>query len=178
MPEAEVKRATPARKASPRKAAPRKKAATRADGGANGEALVVAPPSPEENGASEPVQIDKAALHGYPKGTPLYCYDGPGGEIVFPHISTVQVDPVFFYDIYELPEMFQTFEWMKKANVPHGIGRMVMALPVGTRREFMGGWFQGMKERPPDPTMTGGLPPESSSSPAASSSTGEPSAET
>jgi hypothetical protein len=167
-------KASPAKRTTrPRKAAPAK-AATRADGEATGEApatVEVASPSPEDqiaaaetNGHSEdktPEPPDKAELNGYPRGTPLYIYQAPDGEIVFPHVATVQVDPVFFYDIYSLPEMYQSFEWMNRAGVPHATGRRVMALPIGTRRELFGGWFQGMKERAPDENMQGGVPGES-----------------
>jgi hypothetical protein len=171
-----TKRQTPARQSTPRKAAPRKRAATRAGGTAAGESTSVdAVPSPEEsqvaaatNGHSKAAPPpDEAMVHGYPRGT-----------LVFPHIVTVTVDPVFFYDIYDLPEMYQTFEWMKRAGVPHEIGRTVMALPITQRREFLGGWFQGMKERPADVNMAGGMPGESKSSPSASESTGEPSSAT
>lgn len=194
-----TKRQTPARRSSPRKAAPRK-AATRAGDAAAGESAatatataVDAASSPEEtvekvtigemaaerattNGhgeLDEKDKPDKAVLNGYPKGTPLYCWEGPDGEIVLPHIVTVQVDPVFFYDIYELPEMYQTFEWFKRAGVPHVTGRRVMALPFTQRKELLGGWFQGMKEKAPDPNMAGGVPGESSSSDSASGSTAE-----
>jgi hypothetical protein len=193
-----TKRQSPARRSSPRKAAPRK-AATRADDAAAGESAatatataVDAASSPEEtveqhtigelaekaatNGhgeLDEKDKPDKAELNGYPKGTPLYCWEGPDGEIVLPHIATVVVDPVFFYDIYELPEMYQTFEWFKRAGVPHVTGRRVMALSYPQRRELLGGWFQGMKEKPPDPNLAGGVPGESSSSDSASGSTAE-----
>lgn len=183
-----TKRQSPARSA-PSKAARPRRAAARADGDATGEVApetsvngAAASPSPEENvngqNSSGEVQQpdedqpatedekpdekpDEAMLNGYPRGTPLYVYEGPTGKIVFPHISTVKVDPVFFYDIYELPEMYQSFEWMRRAGVPHATGRTVMAMPIGTRREFFGGWFQGMKDKEPDPNMQGGVPGES-----------------
>lgn len=186
-----TKRQSPARSAPRAAARPRAKAASRADGDATGEVTpeaqangVAASPSPEENtpavaetnghGEIKPEdKPDEAQLAGYPKGTPLYTYEGPQGKIVFPHIATVAVDPVFFYDIYELPEMYQCFEWMKRAGVPHHVGRQVMAMPLGTRREFFGGWFQGMKDKPPDENMQSGVPGESSRSPKQSGNTGE-----
>lgn len=125
-----------------RKAAPRK----RAQAGSGALPEPEAAPVPFEGSGDGP-SSNGVGVAASPYGSKaVYRYkpvDG-GGDILFPHISEIEVDAYFFWKIYELNEMFQAFEWMKKAGVPRSIQSRVMQLPPAEQAVFFSGWFEGV----------------------------------
>lgn len=65
-----------------------------------------------------------------------------GDPIIFPRISELEITPKFLWSIYELNELYQSFEWMKKAGVPRDIQERVMDLPLKERETFWKNWFR------------------------------------
>jgi hypothetical protein len=136
--------ATAPRRISP----PRSKAAPRSNGHSGGAAANDTPPRPPEK-VPEP-----AHPYGDRKTFTWRVKDEP--PIVLPHISTVNTTQEFFCKIYDLNEMFQSFEWMILAGVPKEIRVRVAKLgdddPTDQANLFRS-WFAPMT-RP-----TGGEPP-------------------
>jgi hypothetical protein len=64
--------------------------------------------------------------------------------IIVPHISTVNGDVEFFWEMDELDPMHQSFRYMKRANIPRDIQRRVVRLPEGEMARFLNGWFMGV----------------------------------
>lgn len=93
----------------------------------------------------EEFKIEEHPVYGTKK---LYSYRPKGGgePIVFPHINTVAVTPKFFWKIYALNEMFQSFEWMNQAEVPRDIQARVMDLPDLEKATFFQGWFKDVTQ--------------------------------
>lgn len=88
--------------------------------------------------------IDKTPKIDHPYGDqPVYVFKPAGGgdPIVFPKISTLPVTAKFMWKIYDLAEIFQSFEWMKLGNIPRAIQEQVIDLPLGERQRFWSGWF-------------------------------------
>lgn len=76
----------------------------------------------------------------------VYVYHPKDGSapIVMPHISEVRPTQKFFWKIYRLNEMFQSFEWLNLANVPRPIQERIMDLgekDVFEQAELFRGWF-------------------------------------
>ena len=76
----------------------------------------------------------------------VYVYRPKDGSapIVFPAINTVRPTQKFFWKIYQMNEMFQSFEWMNLAGVPKNIQERVLDLGetnVYEQAEFFRGWF-------------------------------------
>lgn len=132
------------RAASPRKATPRK-AASNGSGGAilvdEGWRSPDMPPTDVR--PVEEIKPPETPVHPIYGTRRVYSYQPKDGSplIEFPHISGVPVDPKFFWRIYPLNEMFQSFEWMNQANVPRDIQERVMDLPDGEKGNFFKGWF-------------------------------------
>jgi hypothetical protein len=135
----------------PRKAAPRKAAKPQGSGvnGTNGahangaetpEAPYVPPAEVRPPEEFKPPEPPKHPIYGTKR---VYSYQPKDGsdKIEFPHINTVDVSPKFFWRIYPLNEMFQSFEWMNQADVPRDIQERVMDLPDPEKGEFFTGWF-------------------------------------
>jgi hypothetical protein len=64
--------------------------------------------------------------------------------IVFPHITTLDADVEFFWELDALDPMHQAFRYMKRANVPRDIQRRVVRLPDEEMARFLNGWFMGV----------------------------------
>ena len=76
----------------------------------------------------------------------VYVYRPKDGSapIVLPHINTVRPTQKFFWKIYKMNEMFQSFEWLDLAQVPRFMQERVMDLgerDVYEQAEFFRGWF-------------------------------------
>lgn len=137
---ASAKRATPVRKAA-------KRVKVDNDGG---DAAVVEesqieslrPPTPAPDFNSE-----KAGVPDHPYGDQkIYVFRPSDGSapIIFPHITEVKPTQKFFWKIYKLNEMLQSFEWMEFAGVPRHIQELVMDLgerSLEEQAEFFRGWF-------------------------------------
>jgi hypothetical protein len=77
--------------------------------------------------------------------TPAKVRDGDNpGPIVFPHITTLDADVEFFWELDELDPMHQAFKYMKRAKVPREIQRRVVRLPDDEMARFLNGWFMGV----------------------------------
>ena len=131
-----------------RKAAPRKGTATAAQNGhTNGHSVAeVAAPELFESAPQEAVK-DEAPAATHPYGNKqVYSYQPKDGSspIVFPAIIEVNADAYFFWKIYDMNEMFQAFEWMKKADVPRDIQSRVMLLDDAEKAAFFAGWFNAV----------------------------------
>jgi len=117
--------ATPRRKA-------RKSVKDRSERPLNHQTEAALPPSEQAAGPeSKPVR-------------PTYTFRPvSGGEpIVFPAISTVEIDAKFLWEIYNLNELYQSFEWMNRAGVDRSVQERVMDLSPVEREQFWKGWFQ------------------------------------
>lgn len=145
--------------ASKRKAStPRKAAAKKGGAEINGSALP--PASESELRAPEsfvPTTAPAAPIPERPKvehpygDVPVYIFypkhvrDGDSMEpIVFPHITTIDADVEFFWEMDQLDPMHQTFRYMQRADVPKGIQHRVVRLPDSELGRFIQGWFSGI----------------------------------
>lgn len=92
-------------------------------------------------------EVDEERVPTHPYGDKeVYVYHPKDGSapIVFPHISEVRPTQKFFWKIYKMNEMFQSFEWMALAGVPRDIQERVMDLgerDIFEQAEFFRGWF-------------------------------------
>lgn len=154
-----------ARKA-PKRTAPRKAAQARAKTnghdedvhvpvaeGFNATPLSVVPPAPE-----------RKVEHPY-GDKPVFIFDPADGSppIVFPRVGTLNVTPKFMWKIYDLNELFQSFEWMNLAGVPRDIQERVIDLPQVDRARFWSSWFNDVTAPLDLARDTVGPPGESSS---------------
>jgi hypothetical protein len=64
--------------------------------------------------------------------------------IVLPHISTIDADVEFFWEIDELDPMHQSFRYMNRALVPKDIQRRVVRLPDDEMGRLFRAWFMGI----------------------------------
>lgn len=136
-----TRKASTKKATAPRKAAKARAAATSANGqnGRNYAATASSDTPPPEVFNLPPVP---ELIHPYGK-LPVYVFNPADGSapIVFPKIVTVPVSAKFMWKIYDLAELFQSFEWMKLAGVPRDIQERVIDLPVQERTRFWSGWF-------------------------------------
>jgi hypothetical protein len=74
---------------------------------------------------------------------PVFVFRPNDGSppIVFPRVGTLEVSAKFMWKIYDLNELFQSFEWMNLAGVPRDIQERVLDLPTTERSRFWGSWF-------------------------------------
>lgn len=147
---ASAKRATPARKAAKRVKVDKEfslveepqgfSASDGGDAAAGGEPTRPPTPAPE-------FDPDKAGVPDHPYGAKkVYVFRPSDGSapIVFPHITEVKPTEKFFWRIYKLNEMLQSFEWMEFAEVPRYIQERVIDLGEQDRSQqadFFRGWF-------------------------------------
>jgi hypothetical protein len=140
--------------------APRKAAAKKGNGSAETNGHSLPPASETELRAPEefvPTTTPVAAAPEPPKvlhpygDVPVYIFYPkdvrPGDSlepIVFPHITTINADVEFFWEMDDLDPMHQSFRYMKKANVPKDIQRRVVRLPDAEMARFIQGWFMGI----------------------------------
>jgi hypothetical protein len=157
--------ASTTKRKAPKRTAPRKVAQARAKSngheepvaeGFNAQPLTVVPPAQES-----PVPEIQ-----HPYGDrPVFVFQPADGSapIVFPRIGTLKVTAKFMWRIYDLNELFQSFEWMNLAGVPRDIQERVIDLPQVDRARFWSSWFNDVTA-PLDLTKdTMGPPGESSS---------------
>lgn len=138
---------------------PRKAATARANGQANGSPLP--PATDEELRAPEPRPPERfeptttpatPPKIEHPYGdNPIFVFRPkavrPGDSmdpIVFPHITTLQADVEFFWELDDLDPMHQAFRYMKRANIPRDIQRRVVRLPDEEMARFLNEWFMGV----------------------------------
>lgn len=124
-------------KRSPRKAAVKNKEGVE-DVSDAAEAVAAPEPAPA-------VDEDRTPSHPY-GDVEVYVYRPKDGSapIVMPSIKAVRPTQKFFWKIYGLNEMFQSFEWLNLANVPKSIQERIMDLgerDVYEQAEFFRGWF-------------------------------------
>lgn len=124
---------TPRRKAPRKAASPRRKAETKT--GPKEEPQL---PPPE---VFEPKPKPKHPLYGDKR---IYSYTPKAGgpPIEFPHITEVELNPKFFWRIYPMNEMYQSFEWMNQAAVPRYVQERVIDLSPEEKSAFFKGWFK------------------------------------
>jgi hypothetical protein len=137
---------------------PRKAAPARANGQTNG---VLPPATDEELRAPEPQAPERfeptttpvtPPKIEHPYGdAPVFVFRPkavkPGDSmepIVFPHITTLQADVEFFWELDDLDPMHQAFRYMKRANIPRDIQRRVVRLPEEEMARFLNEWFMGV----------------------------------
>lgn len=145
-----------AKKAAPRKARAR---TTEAKQNGNGHATTSTIP-PEEFVPAAPPKL----VHPY-GNVPVHVYQPRDGSapIVFPKVTTVPVTAKFMWKIYNLAEIFQSFEWMNLAGVPRDVQERVVDLPPLERQDFWAGWFADVTT-PMDLSQENMSPPGESSS--------------
>lgn len=122
---------------------PRKAAARRKDEDEPITEAVDGLPPPEPG---PEVDKDRVPSHPYGEGVKLYIYHPKDGSapIVFPHISEVRPTQKFFWQIYKMNEMFQSFEWMNLAGVPREIQERVLDMgerDIYEQANFFRDWF-------------------------------------
>jgi len=64
--------------------------------------------------------------------------------IVVPHITTLDADVEFFWELDTLDPMHQAFKYMAKAEIPREIQRRVVRLPQIEMARFLNDWFMGV----------------------------------
>jgi hypothetical protein len=160
--------ASKARKATKR-AAPRKTAQARAKSNGHEEHVHVATEAPKEGFNATPLSVVAPAQEPqieHPYGdVPVFVFHPNDGSapIVFPRVGTLQVTAKFMWKIYDLNELFQSFEWMNLAKVPRAIQERVIDLPQVERARFWSSWFNDITV-PLDLTRDSMGPPGESSS--------------
>jgi hypothetical protein len=90
--------------------------------------------------------------HPYGEDTKLYVFRPravkyPGDSmapIVMPHITTLEADVEFFWELDELDPMHQSFRYMRRAGVPRDIQRRVVRLPDEEMGRLFRAWFMGI----------------------------------
>lgn len=76
---------------------------------------------------------------------PQLVQEGDSMEpIVVPHITTLNADVEFFWELDDLDPMHQAFKYMKKANIPREVQRRVVRLPQDELARFLNNWFMGV----------------------------------
>lgn len=138
-----TKRKSAPRKAT-RKAAPAQTSVSGQDAAAPEEFVQNTEGKTAEGESTAPAEKNQLE---HPYGNKMvYVFQPKNGAapIIFPSILEVETDAYFFWKIYDLNEMFQAFEWMKKANVPRYIQARVMQLDDAEKAEFFAGWFKTM----------------------------------
>jgi hypothetical protein len=70
--------------------------------------------------------------------------DDSTAPIVLPHISTLDADVEFFWELDQLDPMHQAFRYMQKAGVPRDIQRRVVRLPDDEMGRCLRNWFMGI----------------------------------
>lgn len=106
------------------------------------------PPEPTTPAVAEPVAApvehpygDKQVFVFHPK----FVQPGDSLEpIVVPHITTLNADVEFFWELDDLDPMHQAFRYMKRAEVPRDIQRRIVRLPQGELTRFLNDWFMGV----------------------------------
>jgi hypothetical protein len=158
--------ASKARKATKR-TAPRKTAQARAKTNGheeNGQAT-----TPQEGFNAQPLSVvppvqGPEIKHPYGNVPVFVFHPADGSEpIVFPRVGTLQVTAKFMWKIYDLNELFQSFEWMNLAKVPRDIQERVIDLPQVDRARFWSSWFNDVTT-PLDMSRDSMGPPGESSS--------------
>ena len=138
-----------------RASVPRNKAAPPSTGQSNGGAANPTPAAAAQE--VPPPNLVEQVTHPYGDRRIFVWRPRPGGDpIVLPHINTVTPTQEFFCKIYDLNEMFQSFEWMILAGVPLPIRLRVARLgddDPDDQANMFRSWFAPIS-RP-----TGGEPP-------------------
>jgi|SRR6516162_4302547 hypothetical protein len=126
-----------------RASVPRNKAAPLSTGQVNGAAANVTPARPPEK-IDVQLQPD-VPEHPYgDREVFVWRPKGGGDPIVLPHINTVKTTQEFFATIYDLNEMFQSFEWLILAGVPKNIRLQVARLgdtDAAEQSKMFTSWF-------------------------------------
>jgi hypothetical protein len=107
------------------------------------------PATPTETPAEAPTPAP-AVQHPY-GDIPVYSFTPakvkPGDSmepIIVPHITTLDADVEFFWELDDLDPMHQSFRYLKRANIPRNIQRRVVRLPEDEMARFLNGWFMGV----------------------------------
>lgn len=132
--------------ATPRRKAARKSAQASSDRHTSADTAQEAALPPSEQ-VAEPPKRDVYVYHPVRGGEP----------IEFPPLTSVDIDAKFLWKIYTLNELYQSFEWMNRANVPRDVQERVMDLSPVEREQFWKGWFQSATSPVVDPK--GSAPP-------------------
>jgi hypothetical protein len=150
--------ATAKRKTTPRKPATRRAPAPAVqpvNGATNGEAV-----RPPERYEMRETQTGVELIPPHPYGEkPVQVFTPSDGEpIVVPHISTVDVNELFLWEMERagLDLMHQSWRWLDRAGIPDEIQRRIIGLPPMDKRRFWEQWFEGFV-----PPPTGEPPGES-----------------
>jgi hypothetical protein len=162
--------ASTTKRKAPKRTAPRKTAAARAQSNGHEDSQNGTPVAEGFNAQPlsvvPPVQEPAVPEIQHPYGDrPVFVFQPADGSapIVFPRIGTLEVTAKFMWRIYDLNELFQSFEWMNLAGVPRAIQERVIDLPQVDRARFWSSWFNDVTQ-PLDLTKdTMGPPGESSS---------------
>lgn len=132
--------------ATPRRKAARKSATASSERHNSTDTVQEAALPPSEQ-VAEPQRRDVYTYHPVRGGDP----------IEFPLLSAVDIDAKFLWQIYNLNELYQSFEWMNRAGVSRDVQERVMDLSPIERESFWKGWFQSATSPVVDPK--GSAPP-------------------
>jgi hypothetical protein len=105
--------------------------------------------TPEPTEQSEPIISTPEHPYG---DLPVYVFhpkavrtpEDSMAPIFLPHISTIDADVEFFWQIDELDPMHQSFAYMRRAKVPRAIQHRVVRLPDDEMGRLFRGWFSGI----------------------------------
>lgn len=158
-----TKRATAARKPAKR-AAPKPVNGQATNGQTNGQTEVRPPEQfiyrDETTAPVEPTLKVPEVEHPYgDRAVQVFEFDSaPGGPIVVPHISAVNVTELFLWENERrgLDLMRQSWRWLDLAGIPEDIQARIIGLAPMEKRRFWNEWFSGFT-----PPPTGEPPGES-----------------
>lgn len=138
----------PARRPAAARKAAKPRAVASTNGVTNGDGAYE--PPTEVRAPEEFVVAQAPEPHPVYGAKQLYVYQPKDGSaaIEWPHISTCQPTPLFFYDHRNQDQMHQAFAWMDLCGIPTAIGRRLFMLPEEEQATLLREWFAGLNLTP------------------------------
>jgi hypothetical protein len=94
-----------------------------------------------------PDSVEEQAKSPYPPGVLVFEYQPNDGSDPIPLAMNgfKTPDKVWHFDVAQMPILSQTWEWMKRANIPKDIQRRAQMLPDAEYFGMFDKWFDAMK---------------------------------